>query len=127
MVEGGTGENLSSFSDILALVSAGRATVTVGGLPFIEVNGYEKTLEVEADVAKQAGISLSNLAKMNSRPLSTLTGPINFAGVLSQIGWKLTLRAGGEVVLSMGKGSSRLTGRITVNPLKTRKLLKVLR
>jgi len=26
----------------------------------------------------------------------------------------------------MGKGSSRLTGRITVNPLKTRKLLKAL-
>jgi hypothetical protein len=120
------GESVSSLSDILALVSAGRATVAMGGLPFIKVNGDEKTLEVEADVAKQAGISLPNLVKKSGGPLATLTGPISVAGVLSQIGWKLTLRTGGEAVLHMGKGSSRLTGRITVNPLKTRKLLKVL-
>jgi len=119
-------ESLLSLFDILALVSSGRATVTMGGLQFVEVNGDEKTLEVEAAVAKQAGISLSNLAKMDGGPVGALTGPISVAGVLSQAGWKLNLRAGGEVVLSMGKGSSRLTGRITMNPLKARKLLKVL-
>jgi hypothetical protein len=113
--------------DILALVSAGRATVTVGGLQFIEVNGDERTLEVEATVAKQAGIRLSKLAKMKGGPVSTLTGPVSVAGVLSQLGWKMNLRSGGEVVLRMGRGSPRLTGRITVNPLKARKLLKVLR
>lgn len=120
-------ESVSALLDILALVSAGRATVTMGGLPFIEVNGDTKTLEVEATVAKQAGISLPNLAKRNGDLLGALMVPISAAGVLSQLGWKLTLHTGGEVVLSMGKGSSRLTGRITVNPLKTRKLLKVLR
>ena len=119
-------ESLLSLFDILALVSSGRATVTMGGLQFVEVNGDEKTLEVEAAVAKQAGISLSNLAKMDGGRVGALTGPISVAGVLSQAGWKLNLRAGGEVVLSMGKGSSRLTGRITMNPLKARKLLKVL-
>jgi hypothetical protein len=98
----------------------------MGGLPFIEVKGDEKTLEVEATVAKQAGIRLSNLAKMNGGPVNGLMVPISVAGALSQLGWKLNLRTGGEVVLSMGKGSSRLTGRISVNPLKTRKLLKVL-
>jgi len=113
--------------DILALVSGGRATVTVGGLQFIEVNGDEKTLEVEATVAKQAGIRLTKLAKMKGGPVSTLTGPASIAGVLSQLGWKVNLRSGGEVVLRMGRGSSRLTGRITVNPLKARKLLKILR
>jgi len=119
-------ENLTSLFDILALVSAGRATVTVGGLRFIDVNGDKKTLDVEATAAKRAGISLSNLTRMKGGPLGALTGPIRFAGVLSQLEWKLTVRAGGEEVLSMGKGSSRLTGRITFNPLKTRKLLKVL-
>ena len=119
-------ESLLSLFDILALVSSGRATVTMGGLQFVEVNGDEKTLEVEAAVAKQAGISLSNLAKMDGGRVGALTGPISVAGVLSQAGWKLNLRAGGEVVLSMGRGSSRLTGRITMNPLKARKLLKVL-
>jgi len=98
----------------------------MGGRRLVEVNGDEKTLEIEATVAKQAGIKLSNLAKMNGGIAGALMGPISAAGVLSQLEWKLTLRAGGEVVLSMGKGSSRLTGRITVNPLKTRKLLKVL-
>jgi len=120
-------ENPSSLFSILGLVSAGRATVTVGGLRFIEMNGDERTLDVEVTVAKQTGISLSNLAKLNGGPIGALTGPIRFAGALSQLEWKLTLRAGGEEVLSMGKGSSRLTGRITMNPLKTRKLLKVLR
>jgi len=127
MVEGGLGESVSSLSEVLELVSAGRATVTIGGLPFIEVNGDEKTLEVEADAAKKAGISISNLAKENGGLFAMLTGPISVAGVLSQLGWRLTLRTGGEAVLHMGKGSSRLTGRITVNPLKSRKLLKVLR
>jgi len=117
---------LSSLSDALALVSAGKATVTVGGLKLIEVNGDEKTLDVEAEVAKQAGVRPLTLAKMDGGRLSTITGPLSIAGVLSQAGWRLNLRTGGEVVLSMGKGSSRLTGRITVNPLKTRKLLKVL-
>ena len=119
--------SVSSLFDVLALVSAGSATVTVGGLQLVEVNGDKKTLEVEAAAAKQAGIRLSNLAKLNGGPLGALTGPISVAGALSQLGWKLTLRTGGEAVLSMGKGSSRLTGRITLNPLKTRKLLKVLR
>jgi len=98
----------------------------MGGLQFIEVNGDEKTLDVEVAVAKRAGMKPLNLAKTNVGPLGTLLGPIRVAGVLSQAGWKLNLRAGGEVVLTMGKGSSRLTGRITVNPLKTRKLLKAL-
>jgi len=120
------GESISSVLGLLALVSAGRATVTVGGVQLIEVNGDRKTLEIEAALAKQSGMSLSNLAKRNGGPLGALTGPISAAGVLSQLGWKLTLRTGGEVVLSMGKGSSRLTGHITLNPLKTRKLLRVL-
>lgn len=121
------GEGVSSLLDILEMVSAGRATVTIGGLPFIKVNGDSKTLEVEAAAAKQAGLRLSKLAKMNGGPLSALKVPISAAGTLSQLGWKLTLLTGGEAVLSMGKGSPRLTGRITVNPLKARKLLKVLR
>jgi len=112
--------------EILSLVSAGRATVTMGGHQFIEVNGDEKTLDVEAAVAKQAGMKLTNLTKTSGGPLGRLVGPINVAGVLSQAGWKVNLRTEGEVVLSMGKGSSRLTGRITVNPFKARKLLKVL-
>jgi hypothetical protein len=119
-------ESVSSLFDVLALVSGGRATVTMGGLQFIEVDGDKKTLEVEAAVAKQAGLSLSSLSKLKGGPIGALTGPISVAGVLSQLGWRLTLRTGGEVVLSMGKGSPRFTGRITLNPLKTRKLLKVL-
>ena len=121
------GEDVSSLLDVLELVSAGRATVNIGGLPFIKVNGDSKTLEVEADAARQAGMKLSNLARMTGGPVGALKVPIGVAGALSQLGWKLTLRAEGEAVLSMGKGSSRLTGRISVNPLKARKLLKVIR
>jgi len=113
--------------DLLALVSGGTATITVGDVQFVRLDGSQKTLEIEAEGARLVGVHLSDLAGTSKRSLGLLVGPIRFAGVLSQLGWGVTLRAGGEKVLSMGKGSSRLVGRVTVNPLKLRRLLKSLR
>jgi hypothetical protein len=120
-------EKHASLLDLLAFVQAGRATVTVGGHPFLSINSGEKTVEVEADGAKEAGLRFSDLAKMQGGPSSLLKGSGWIAGTLSRLGWKLTLLAEGDRILSMGSGVSRFTGRISVNPLKLRKLLKVLR
>jgi len=120
-------ERLASLLDLLAFVSAGRATITVRGRPFLSINSDEKTLEVEADGAREAGLRLSDLVKLQEGPANALEGSGHLAGALSRLGWKLTLCAGGDRVLTMGSGVSRLTGRINVNPLKLRKLLQTLR
>jgi len=120
-------ESLTSLLDLLAFTPSGRASITVGGRPFLSINSDEKTLEVETDGAKEAGLRLSDLVRMQGGLSSMLKGSGNIAGTLSGLGWKLTLVAKGDRILTMGSGVSKFTGRISVNPLKLRKLLQVLR
>jgi len=120
-------ERLTSLVDLLAFMLAGRATITVGGRPFISVNSDEKTLDVEADGAREVGLRLSDLVRLQEGPTSLLEGSGHAIETLSRLGWKLTLYAGGDRILTMGSGVSRLTGRISVNPLRLKKFLDVLR
>ena len=116
-----------SLLTLLALMPAGRATIKVSGRPFLSVDSDKKTLEVEADGAKEVGFRLSEFVRVLEGPVSLLEGSERAIGELSRLGWKMTLYAGGEKMLAMGSGVSRLTGRVRVNPLKLRKLLKALR
>lgn len=111
---------------LLALVPAGRATVTIGGRPLLSVDSDEKTLEVDADGAREVGLSLSHLMRLEG-PLGALGESGRVSGALSRAGWKLTLYADGSRVLSMGSGVSRLTGHVSVNPLRLKKLLGALK
>jgi hypothetical protein len=120
-------EKVSSLLGLLALVPAGRATVMVHGRPMISVDADSKTLEVEADGFGEAGLHLSDIVRVQEGSSSILQGSRQVTGVLSSLGWKLTLYADGELVLTMGRGVSRLTGHIGLNPLRLKKLLKALR
>ncbi len=116
-----------SILDLLAFVPAGKATVTVAGRTILSVDADEKTMEVEADGAREVGIRLSDLVKAQGGTANMLEGSIHAVGALSRLGWKVTLYADGEKVLSVGKGVSRLTGGISVNPLGLRKLRRALK
>lgn len=118
---------LESLLGLLALVSTGRATVKVAGQPVLSIDSDEKTLEVEADGAKEAGLRLSSVVRTSEGPSGMLEGSERVAGKLSNLGWRMTLLAGGDKVLTMGSGVSRLTGRISVSPLRLKKLLDALR
>jgi hypothetical protein len=120
-------EGLASLLDLLALILEGRATVSVGGYRFLSINADTKTLEVEAEGVGEAGLHLSDFVKQQEGPANILEGSMHVGGSLSRLGWKLTLYAEGDRILSMGRGVSRLTGRIKVNPLKLKKILKVLK
>jgi hypothetical protein len=120
-------ETLASLVDLLALVQAGKATVTVGGRPFLSIDSDDKTLEVDAYGAREAGFRLSALVSAEEGRVGVLEGSRHVAGALARLGWRLTLSAEGEQILNMGRGASRLTGRISVNPLKLRKLLDALK
>lgn len=117
----------ASLLDLLWLVSAGKATITVKGLPFLSINSDEKILEVETDGAKEAGLHLRDLVNLREGSVNVLEGSERAARELSRLGWKLTLNAEGERILSMGSGVSRVSGRISVNPLKLRQLREALR
>jgi hypothetical protein len=117
---------VDSLVGLLALLPAGKAKVTVKGLPVISVDADAKTLEVETEGLKEAGLRLSDLVEMGTGTPSLVRGSGKITGALSKSGWKVTLFADGEKMLVMGSGVSRLTGRIRVNPLKLRKLLKAL-
>ena len=116
-----------SFIDVLAFVTTGKATVAVGGRPFLSVDADARTLEVEADGVSKAGLHLSDMIKLQEGGTGILGSSMKMTGTLSRLGWKLNLYSEGEKVLSMGSGVSRLTGRVSVNPLRLRKLVKLLK
>jgi hypothetical protein len=120
-------EKVTSLLGLLAFVPAGKAKVTVQGHPLISVDADSKTLEVEADGVGEAGLHLSDLVKVEEGTSSILQGSRQVTGALSHLGWKLVLYAGGDRILTMGSGTSMLTGHISVNPLRLKKLLEVLR
>jgi hypothetical protein len=119
-------QKVDSLVGLLALLPGGKAKVTVKGLPVISVDADAKTLEVETKGLREAGLRLSDLVEVSTGTSSLLRGSSKVTGALSKSGWKVTLFADGEKMLVMGSGVSRLTGRISVNPLKLRKLLKAL-
>ena len=93
----------------------------------VSINSDKKTLEVEADGVREAGLRLSDFVKLQGGSVSLLESSGHAIGELSRLGWKLTLYAEGDRMLAVGSGVSRLTGRISVNPLRLKKLLEALR
>jgi hypothetical protein len=123
-----TKRGTSTAFDLLGLFTAGRATITVSGRPFLRLDSESKSVELEADGAKEAGLRLSSVVRMEGDRVgeSKLQGSAHIASALSREGWKLTLYVEGHKVLTMGAGVSKLTGRISVNPLSLKKLFDAL-
>lgn len=120
-------EGVTSLLHLLALLPSGRAQITVEGHPLVSVDADAKTVDVETDGLKEAGVRFSGLVREDRGMSNLLRESSKVTGVLFQLGWKVTLCAGGEKMLVMGRGVSRLTGHVSLNPLKLRKLLKVMK
>src|SRR5208283_5873615 len=115
-------EEPATLLDALTLLSAGRVTVTVGGYPFLSIRSDEKELDIDVSGAKRAGVSLSEVIKLEEGSESILTASERAAKKLSGISWRLTLYDTGTQILTMGSGVSRLTARVRVNPLRLKRL-----
>jgi hypothetical protein len=99
-------------------------TVSVNGTPSVVLDIDSKSLNLEAKGVKKSGLKLLNVTQEKGRGvLGLLKTSQSTAKKLSEMGWKVTLYDGRNVVLSMGSGASRLTGNIYVNPLKLRRIL----
>jgi hypothetical protein len=120
-------DDSAQFLDLLSRVSSGGVTVTVGGFPLLSLDSGEKVVGVELRGVKEAGIRLSRLIRLEGREGSAIGGAESVAKKLSEMGWRLTLYDRGDRVASVGSGSSRLTGHVSINPLKLGSLLDALK
>ena len=120
-------ESLKSLIELLGLVPSGKATVSVQGRPLLTIDADKKTIDLEADGVREAGLRISDQVKLEEGGRGRLGGAMRVTGALARLGWKLSLYAEGDRVVSMGSGVSRLTGHISVNPLKLRKLLDAMK
>jgi hypothetical protein len=120
-------EEPATLLDILGFFSAGTLTVTVGGYPLLSVRSDQREVDLEVEGVQRAGLSLSELIKLEEEGKGTLITSEHIAKKLSSIRWRLTLYDRGSRILTMGSGVSRMTGRVRVNPLKLKRLLRALR
>jgi len=111
---------------MLSGLSSGGITVTIEGYPLLSIDSHDRTMALEVQGAKQAGIRLRDLVRLEAPGEGMLRGSESVAKRLSSIGWNLTLYDRGERILTLGSGASRLTGHVSVNPLKLRGLADLL-
>ena len=119
--------DLVSLVELLETVPAGKMTVSAGGLPFVTVDADNKTLDVDLEKAKGAGLDVSEIIRIEGGRTTTIRGSLSLGGALSRLGWKLNLYSDGDRIISLGRGASRLTGHVSVNPLRLKRLLGLMK
>ena len=115
--------------ELLSLFASGTLSIKVDGLPLLKVDAESKSVDVEGPRVKECGIPLSKLIELEAGRkgvIGFLSGSRATAGRLSKKGWRLTLYDNGSELVRIGKGTSRLTGHVSVKPTKVRKILKAL-
>ncbi len=117
----------ASMLDLLPIFSSGGITVSVGGYPLLSLDSEEKQLDFEIVGAREAGLKLSGLIRLEEGDVNVLTGSEAIARKLSRLGWKLTLYDKGGHLIALGSGVSRLTGHVSLNPMNLRRLRDALR
>lgn len=114
---------------LLSIFDSGVLTVGVNGLPLLKVDAGSHSVDVEAAGVKECNIRLSSIMKLEGKGsgfTNLLKASNSTAKGLFETGWKFALYDKGQTILTMGRGVSRLTGRMRVNPLKLRRLLEAL-
>jgi hypothetical protein len=108
--------------DLLPLLSSGGITISVGGYPLLSIDSKEKLLDFEIVGAREAGLRLSGLIRLEEGDVNVVTGSEAIARKLSRLGWKLNLYDKGGHLIALGSGVSRLTGHVSLNPMNLRRL-----
>lgn len=122
---------------MLSIFEYGSLSIGVSGLPLIRLDAESRSIDIEARGIKECGVKLSNLiAEENIGDLKDerrknkvgelLRNSEATASTLSKMGWSLSLYDGGDRLLTMGRGVSRLTGYVHFSPLKLRRIFDAL-
>ena len=108
---------------LLPAFVSGHLNVIVNGFPAVAIDCESKTVEIESSGVKQTGSSLEKLGTTQGGIIGLIKESESTARKLAEDGWTLVVYDKGVKALTMGKGVSRLTGHVHVNPLKLRRLL----
>jgi hypothetical protein len=114
--------------DMLSIFSKGTLKVGVNGGSFLKVDVDSQTIDIEAKGLKESGIQVSTLVRTNNdggiRKL--LRSSRSMAKKFSEKGWRVALSDRGSSVMRLGRGVSKVSGYITINPMKIRTILEIL-
>lgn len=117
----------AKIADLLQMFTAGEVTVLANGVPLAVLDADSRSLGIEAKGLKQSGLKASMVIEAKGGGMvGFLRGAESLAKKLSENGWSVTLYDGGEGVLTMGRGVSRLTGYVRASPMKLGKILKTI-
>ena len=106
---------------------SGILTIGVNGRPLAKIDAESHEIDLGTSGVKESGIRLSKLMPERKSLPTILKNSEKMARGLSDRGWKLTLYDDdGGSILSAGRGVSKLTSHMHVNPLKLGKILELL-
>lgn len=108
-----------------SLVRSGASTIRVGGAPLLSLRSEEREMDLDVSGAKAAGLTLSRLVETAGPDL--VRGAASLGRRLSELGWTLPVSDGGEWLLALGHGASRVTGHVRLSSLRLRRLLAAIR
>lgn len=116
---------------MLSNVEKGNITMIVNGKPLLSVDAASKSLGVEMSGITETGLKVGDLLGFEMKKgaiagagmIGKLREAEGVAKELNEKDWNLTLYSKGEKVLAMGRGVSRLTGHIHLNPSKAFELM----
>jgi len=130
--------SVSDVIELLDIFEGGQLSVTADGVPLSEIDVEKKTVSLEMQGLEETGIKLSGLISAvgddkktglgtkAKNAIGTLRESGSIAKKLSEEGWAITLYDKSERVLSIGYGSSGLTGHLSISPRKIGKLFKLI-
>lgn len=119
-------ESVAAIIDsILSHFYSGSLRVAANGFPVLSLDCASMSLDVDASGVKESGFKLSEILGHWGGIAGMLKDSEAIANKLARDGWTLTLYDSGARALTMGRKVSRLTGHISVNPLRLRRLLSM--
>lgn len=120
-------EETNEMLNLLTGFKSGVLTIGVNGRPLAKIDGETHEIDLGTSGVKESGIKLSKLMPQRQSLTTILKNSETMARGLSDRGWKLTLYdEDGGSILSAGRGVSKLTSYMHVNPLKLGKILELL-
>lgn len=110
---------------MLDAINQGKVTVSIDGKPAISLDGNTKSLGLDMAGLEEVDLRISGLFQAKTSKGKILLKSSSAMRKLAKNGWKFSLYDRGEQILTTG-GPSRLGPRLYFNPLKLRRMLRVI-
>lgn len=116
-----------AIEDLLDVLSSGSIKVTANGAPLAQMDGKQRSIEVDISGVRMSGLTVTRLlGRHHGGMFSLFVETEGMAHALARKGWKFELKDGPKEVVSMGRGVSGLTGPLHVSLFRMGTALEML-